>query len=71
MFELPEQIVVLPVIGPGVAGMVFTVTAKVRGVDVPHVLLAVTVTFPLVVLATAVMDVVVDVPVQPPGNVQV
>ena len=39
--------------------------------DVPHVLDAVTEMFPLVALAVAVIELVVDVPVQPPGNVQV
>ena len=47
------------------------VTASVRATDAPQVLLAVTETFPLVELATAVMELVVDVPVQPPGNAHV
>ena len=69
--ELPEQAVVLPLIVPGWEGMMATVTARVRAVDVPHVLFAVTEMFPLVALAVAVMEVVVEVPVQPPGKVHV
>ena len=45
------------------------VTANVRAVEVPQVLLAVTEMFPLVVLAVAAMEFVVDVPVHPPGSV--
>ena len=71
MLELPEQVVVLPVIALGVDGMPFTVTAKICAVEAPQALLAVTETFPLVALAVAVIEVVVDVPVQPPGNVHV
>lgn len=71
VFELPEQIVALPVMDPGVAGTVLTVTANDCPADVPQVLLALTETFPLVVLAEAVMELDVEEPVQPPGNVQV
>lgn len=67
----PEQIVVVPEIVPGVEGMVFTVIANVCGVDDPQALFAVTVIFPLVELAVVFIEFVVDVPVQPPGNVQV
>lgn len=56
---------------PGVAGMEFTVTANVCGVEDPQALLAVTVILPLVALAVALMLVVVDVPVHPPGNTHV
>jgi hypothetical protein len=51
-------------------GRIFTVINRVCAVDGPHELLAVTETFPLVELAVALIEVVVDVPVQPPGNVQ-
>jgi hypothetical protein len=44
---------------------------NVWAVDAPHVLLAATEIFPPVALAVAVMEVVVEVPVQPLGNVQV
>ena len=72
MFELPEQIVVVPLMEPGVAGVaVSTVMACEEAADVPHPLLAVTVTLPAVELAIAVIELVVDVPVQPLGNVHV
>ena len=63
--------VVVPLIAPGVAGMVFTTIACDAADDVPHALLAVTVTLPEVALAVAVIELVVDVPVQPLGNVHV
>ena len=69
--ELPEQIVVVPLIAPGVAGVAFTTIAWEDAADVPHELVAVTVTLPLVELAAAVIELVVDVPVQPLGNVHV
>ena len=51
--------------------MTLTVTASVAAADDPHALLAVTVTFPLVALAVALIEFVVEVPVHPPGRVQV
>ena len=70
MLELPEQTAVLPVIAPGVAGMpLATVTANVCAAEAPQVLAAATETFPLA-LAVAVIELVVDVPVQPPGIIQ-
>ena len=60
-----------PVIAPGWAGRLTGVTANVCAVDVPQELVAVTVMFPLVALAVAVMEVVVEVPVHPPGKTQV
>jgi hypothetical protein len=71
VFDDPEQIVVVPVMEPGVAGIVFTVIASVCGALLPQVLSAVTVIFPDVALAVAVILLVVDAPVHPPGNVQV
>lgn len=71
VFELPEQTMVLPLMLPGVAGMVFTVTDNDCTADEPQLLFADTVTFPLVVLAVAVMELVMEVPAQPLGNVQV
>lgn len=56
---------------PGVAGVVSTTIASVATADVPQVLLAVTVTLPPVELAVTVIELVVDVPVQPLGNVHV
>ena len=69
--EIPEQGVADPVIAPGVAGAVVGITAKVAAEDVPQVPVAVTLTLPAIALGVAEILVVVDVPVQPPGNVQV
>ena len=69
--EIPEHGVALPDIVPGVPIAPLTVMAKVLAVDDPQVLLAVTLTLPEVALVVVVILVVVDVPVQPPGNVQV
>ena len=61
-----------PLIVPGAAGIeAFTVTTNVWFVDEPQALFAVTVMFPLVVLEVEVIEFVVEVPVQPPGKVQV
>ena len=70
VLRLPEQIVVLPVIGPGVAGMLITFTTNDCAADVPHALLAVTVIFPLEALAVAAMELLTEVPLHPEGNVQ-
>jgi hypothetical protein len=71
VFELPEQMLVLPLIVPGTAGTLLTVTLRVLGTDEPQALLAVTLAFPLVALAMVLMEFVVEVPVQPPGKVHV
>ena len=63
--------VVFPPMVPGVAGALFTVTANVRAAEEPQKLLAITEMFPLVALAVALIEVVVEVPVHPPGNAQV
>ena len=61
-----------PLIVPGAAGIeAFTVTTNVWFVDEPQAFFAVTVMFPLVELATEVIEFVVDVPIQPEGKVQV
>ena len=57
-------------IGPLVAGAV-GVTAKLAGVALIQVPMATTVTLPGVALGVAEIELVVDVPVQPPGKVQV
>jgi hypothetical protein len=67
---LPEQMAVVPEMLPGLAGMVFTVTANVCGLLDPQVLSAVTVIFPLLALAVVMILIVVLVPVHPPGTVQ-
>jgi hypothetical protein len=61
----------LPVIVPGVAGMLIEVTSSVCGADEPQALFAVTVIVPLRELAVVVMFLVAEVPVQPPGSVHV
>ena len=71
MFELPVQTLVTPLIAPGAAGTVFTDTVRVWAVEEPQLLFAVTVIFPLVEPATAVMEFVVELPVQPEGKDQV
>jgi hypothetical protein len=71
VFDEPKQTVGPPKIVPGVAGAVFTVIARVEEAEDPHELFAVTLILPLVALAVVVIELVVDVPVQPPGNVHV
>ena len=61
----------LPEIAPGIAGMVFTVTDFVCVADEPQALFAVTVIVPLVAPAIVLMEVVVEEPLQPAGNVHV
>ena len=56
---------------PGGTGTVLTVILFVCAADEPHALFAVTVIFPLFKPAVAAIEVVVEVPDQPPGNVQV
>jgi hypothetical protein len=63
------QTIAVPLIAPGVAGTeVVIFTAKVCAVEFPQVLLAVTDTVPLVELVVAIMLLVADVPVHPPGS---
>jgi hypothetical protein len=71
VLEVPEQTVELPETDPGVAGAVFTFTLTVFAADELHALFAVTVIFPPVVPAVAVIEFVVDIPVHSTGNVQV
>jgi hypothetical protein len=54
-----------------IVGIEFTVIVTVACADVPQVLLAVTEIFPPDVFAIILMELVVDVPVQPLGNVHV
>jgi len=68
---VPEHGVALPVIAPGVAGVDAGVTAKVAAALVPQVFVAVTVTLPAVAFGVAEILVVVEVPDQPAGRVQV
>jgi hypothetical protein len=62
---------VFPAIEAGAAGIVLTVTDKVDGELEPEPLLAVTLIFPLLEPAVTEMELVVEVPVHPPGNVHV
>jgi hypothetical protein len=51
--------------------VVFTVAARVLAVPDPQPLLAITEIFPLLAPTVAVMEFVVEVPLQPEGRVQV
>jgi hypothetical protein len=62
---------VVPEIVPGVAGAEFTVIDKVCADEEPQPLFAVTEIVPPLAPAVAVIELVVDVPDQPPGKVQV
>ena len=60
-----------PLIGSGVAGVSFAVTVRVDvEADTPQAFDVNTEIFPLVVVEVALIEYVVDVPVQPLGNVQ-
>ena len=59
------------VIVPGCEGIGLTVTFKVCGKEDPQELLAMTVIFPVVAPAVAFIELVMDEPVQPSGNVHV
>jgi hypothetical protein len=69
----PGHTAAVPVIVPGVDGILLTVTPKVLVGLFPQLLLAVTLIFPLTAEepAATVIEFVVDVPVQPLGKVQV
>ena len=62
--------VAFPPIVPGWTGVLFTVTVNDCTSDEPQLLLAVTVTSPLVAFGVAPIELVVEVPVQPFGKVQ-
>ena len=65
----PEQTLALPLIVPGCAGKVVTVTLRLRVELVPQLLLAATETEPLLPEVINVMLFVVEVPVHPDGLV--
>ena len=67
----PWQTGVAPVIVPGWEGIVAIVTLNVLAVPDPHELLAVTDIVPPDAPAVAVIDVEVELPVHPDGNVHV
>ena len=69
---VPAQAAVAPVMAPGVAGVVDTVTPlNVDGLLVPQKLVAVTVISPPVAPMVASMEAVVEIPVHPDGKVHV
>ena len=68
---LRAHTVVFPEIAAGRAGITSTVTDFVRAADEPQELFAVTEIVPPVVPAVALIDVVVDEPLHPAGNVHV
>ena len=61
----------LPVILLGWVGVGFTIIANVRGVLLPQVLFAVTIIVPEVLPMVALIEFVVETPVQPLGKVHV
>jgi hypothetical protein len=69
--ESPEQSITSPLMVPGFAGMLFTITANACAVDDPQALLAVTEMFPPEASAVILIELVVEVPVHPEGNVHV
>jgi len=69
--EEPSQTSVSPLIDPGRAGIAVTETSNVRAVLAPHELFALTEISPLLAPTVVFIDVVVELPVQPEGSVQV
>ena len=68
---MPLHTAAVPVIVDGCAGIAVALTDKVAAVDVPHELPAVTLIVPPVDAGVALMLVVVLLPVQPEGRLQV
>jgi hypothetical protein len=71
VLTVPAQTGVLPEIVPGCAGMTITVTLFVLSGPDPHRLFAYTDIVPPDVPAVAFIEVVVELPVHPAGNVHV
>jgi hypothetical protein len=71
VWDTPWHTVVVPVIAPGWAGIGVTDTFNVRGVPEPHELFAVTDILPLFAPDVAVIEVELELPLHPVGNVQV
>jgi hypothetical protein len=65
------QMFVSPLILSEIVGAEFTVTDNICTADKPQSFLAETVMFPLVLFAVAVIEFMVDEPVQPTGNVHI
>ena len=70
MLDELAKIVLGPAIAPGVVGVLFTVIASKDGSLVSHALDAITFRLPPVEPAMVLIEFVVDVPVHPPGNIQ-
>ena len=66
--RFPLQKVVVPLIAPGVEGVDNVVTASVDADEVPQLLPAVTDTVPPLAPTVELIEVVLDVPVQPFGR---
>jgi hypothetical protein len=66
----PEQIKIFPLIEPGVPGAELTVTDNVCTAEVPQLFVADTVIFPPPVPAVVFIILLEELPVQPPGSVQ-
>jgi hypothetical protein len=66
---VPAQAVSLPMMAPGAGGGP-THAARLAAGDIPQAFVAATVTLPPAGPAVAVMEVLLEIPVHPPGNVQ-
>jgi hypothetical protein len=69
--ELPEQITVLPVILPGIAGRGLTETFIVCTAELPHALFAITEMVPPAAPGVTKILLLVLLPLQPPGRLHV
>ena len=67
---MPTQGVALPLIRPGGGGVAPGATASVLAGELPQPLTAATVMLPAAALVVAVIAVVEEEPLQPPGSVQ-
>lgn len=70
MLVEPEQIVAVPEIEPGVAGIEFTVMVCDDEADVPHAFEALIETLPPVALAVVLIEFVLLDPIHPEGRIQ-
>ena len=68
---LETQAVVLPEMETGCGGIVEIVIASVLGLPVPQPFMAATDIFPLAVVVTAVIELLVEVPDHPTGRVHI
>jgi hypothetical protein len=70
VLSVPAQTVSLPLMEPSVGGAALTDTVRLAAGDVSQAFEAATVTLPPADPAAAVMEVALEVPVHPGGNVQ-